>query len=61
MAASNSEQNMGSAVDPEWEDRLVDFTFGNMDAEAAAGFERRLLECRERVTLAEEYRFVVKG
>ena len=49
---------MGSAVDPEWEDRLVDFTFGNMDAEAAAGFERRLLECRERVTLAEEYRFV---
>lgn len=58
MAASDSEQNMDSAVNPEWEERLVDFTFGHLDAESAAAFEQRLLECRERVTLAEQYRSV---
>ena len=39
----------------DWESQLTDYTFGVMDAEAAARFEQSLIECREHVALANEY------
>src|SRR5687768_3028326 len=39
----------------DWESELADFTFRVMDAEASSHFEQQLLECREHVTLAQEY------
>jgi anti-sigma-K factor RskA len=42
-------------IDPDWEERLIDFTFGAMDPQAAAEFERQLDESRARLALAQEY------
>ena len=39
----------------DWESQLTDYTFGTMDAETAARFERGLIECREHVALAQQY------
>ncbi|HKP54496.1 MAG TPA: anti-sigma factor [Chloroflexia bacterium] len=52
----NSDQpNNINMVDPEWEERMIDFTFGAMDPQSAAEFERQLDESRARLALAREY------
>ncbi len=45
-----------SSVNPEWEDRLIDFAFGAMNPEGLAAFERELDECTAYVALARQYR-----
>lgn len=52
---SNENLDLNSNVTPEWEERLIDFTFGAMDPEASAEFERELAACTARVTLARQY------
>jgi len=52
----NSDQpNNSNMIDPDWEERLIDFTFGAMDPQAAAEFARQLDESRARLALAQEY------
>ena len=39
----------------DWESLLVDYTTGAMPSNAAADFESKLNQCRDRVSLADEY------
>ena len=56
---NNPAAQSNSNINPEWEERLIDFTMGAMDSEASAEFERGLDECSAHVRLARQYRSTV--
>lgn len=52
---NNLSAQSNSHINPEWEERLIDFAFGAMDPAEAAEFERGLDECNAHVMLARQY------
>lgn len=47
---------VSNTTEDNWQSQLADYAFGVMDGGAALEFERKLVECREHVELAEQYR-----
>jgi hypothetical protein len=56
MNVNNDTPDTSNIVSPEWEERLLDFSFGAMSPDDSIEFERQLTEYSARVELAQQYR-----